>query len=55
MSLYELGQLLNGTLGKVSLGYQNRSILKTGAQYPQSDRKRLFYSFKFLSNKTKHI
>jgi hypothetical protein len=43
MSLYELGAnyYLTGTLGpKVSLGYQNRSIFeKTGAQYPQSDRK----------------
>ncbi|SEA50485.1 Phosphate-selective porin O and P [Flavobacterium gillisiae] len=43
MSLYELGAnyYLTGTLGpKVSLGYQNRAIFeKTGAQYPQSDRK----------------
>jgi hypothetical protein len=42
-SLYELGAnyYLTGTLGpKLSLGYQNRAILKkTGIQYPQSDQK----------------
>jgi hypothetical protein len=47
MSLYELGaNYLTGTFGpKLSLGYQNRSILKTGIQYPQSDRKSMFLQF----------
>jgi hypothetical protein len=42
MSLYELGAnyYLTGTLGpKLSLGYQNRAILKNRYSIPQSDRK----------------